>query len=150
MSGNFAPGRFQAATSAEPEFAGLFAKIELVPGKNSNRLSFRDKIGFLLAKIFGMRKAISEPSFPNSTDIGAIKPNAKSRDDISALPIGFQATYADGAVPLHPEARIIPGCRLDTVRTGSAFLDGSVSDLSASEDGLQDSGGLLSSGPDFA
>ena len=118
--------------------------------ENSNRLSFRDKIGFLLAKIFGMRKTISEPSFLGSTDIGAVKPNAKSRDDISALLIGFQATYADGAVPLHPEARIIPGCRLDTVRTGSAFLDGSVSDLSASEDGLQDSGGLLSSGPDFA
>ena len=52
----------------------------------------------MIAKIFGMRKTISAPSFLGSTDIGAIKPNAKSRDDISALLIGFQATYADGAV----------------------------------------------------
>ena len=63
--------------------------------ENSNRLSFRDKIGFLLAKIFGMRKTISEPSFLGSTDIGAVKPNAKSRNDISAHLIGFQAIYAD-------------------------------------------------------
>ena len=42
-----------------------------------------------------MRKTISEPSLQGSTDIGAVKPNAKSRNDISAHLIGFQAIYAD-------------------------------------------------------
>ena len=63
--------------------------------ENSNRLSFGDKIGFSLAKIFGMRTTISEPSFLGSTDIGAVKPNAKSPNDISAHLIGFPAIYAD-------------------------------------------------------
>ena len=42
-----------------------------------------------------MRKVISEPSFPGSTDIGAIELDAKSRDDIPALLIGLQAVYLD-------------------------------------------------------
>ena len=100
-----------------------------------------------------MRKVTSEPSFPGSTDIGAIKLNAKSRDDISALLIGFQAIYADEGPRTElfrlPEAHILPGCGLDTVRV-QHFSNISRSDSSASEDGLQDLGGLFSGGPDFA
>ena len=68
-----------------------------------------------------MRKVISEPSFLGSTGIGAIKLNAKLRDDISALLIGLQAIYADGVVPpsggAHPSGpsghRQIPAGPLD-------------------------------------
>ena len=42
---------------------------------------------------FGIRKVISERSFLGSTDIGAIKLDAKSRDGIPALLIGLQAIY---------------------------------------------------------
>ena len=38
-----------------------------------------------------MRKVISEQSFLDSNDIGAIKLDAKSRDDVPALLIGLQA-----------------------------------------------------------
>ena len=48
-----------------------------------------------------MRKVITEPSFPGSTDIGAIELDAKSRNDIPVLLIGLQVVYLDELLDLN-------------------------------------------------
>ena len=64
-----------------------------------------------------MRKVITEPSFPGSTDIGAVELDANSRDGIPALLIGLQAIYGDEETRTElfrfPEAGILPGRRRD-------------------------------------
>ena len=69
-----------------------------------------------------MRKVITEPSFPGSTDIGAIELDAKSRDDIPALLIGLQAICLDEATRRELfhllDAHILPGRRRTTGRPG--------------------------------
>ena len=69
-----------------------------------------------------MRKVIEEQSWLGSVDIGAIKLNAKSRDDIPAILIGLQAIWKDEAAREEllrlPEARILPDRRRDTGRPG--------------------------------
>ena len=69
-----------------------------------------------------MRKVISEQPFLGSTDIGAIKLDAKSRDDIPALLIGIQAIYMNEETRTELfrllEAHILPGRRRTTGRPG--------------------------------
>ena len=69
-----------------------------------------------------MRKVIGERSWLGSVDIGAIRLNAKSRDDIPAILIGLQAIRSDKAAREELfrllDARILPGQRRDTGRPG--------------------------------
>lgn len=69
-----------------------------------------------------MRKVIEEQSWLGSVDIGAIKLNAKSRDDIPAILIGLQAIWNDKAAREELfrllDARVLPDSRRDTGRPG--------------------------------
>ena len=69
-----------------------------------------------------MRKVIEERSWLGSVDIGAIKLDAKSRDDIPAVLIGLQAVRSDKAAREELfrllDAHVLPDRRRDTGRPG--------------------------------
>ena len=69
-----------------------------------------------------MRKVISEQSFLDSNDIGAIKLDAKSRDDVPALQIGLQAICMNEETRTEwfrlLDAHILPGRHRNTGRPG--------------------------------
>ena len=69
-----------------------------------------------------MRTVIELRRPPGSIPIEDIKPDAKSRDDTPALPVGIQAVYRDEALRNElfalPEKHILPDRRRDTGRPG--------------------------------
>ena len=113
MSGNFAPGRLQAATSAGPEFAGPFARIESVPGRKLQPFEFRRLNWIFDCEDFRhaeghFRVVLSglDRHRRNQAEREVAERHLGASDRVSGDLRG--RGEADGAVPPFPEARILP------------------------------------------